>query len=142
MKNFLRFHTLFVYRYSCPFQNPRAIPPGISAVLDRQHRAVFTEAVGSSTASVSVSAGFLLASQQPSPGPHTALIRSSSGLPSYSLPSQKERKEKRKKDRITLKNPCKYKEKREKQTQIQLQLCECIWILAWVRRRKKGKKTR
>lgn len=71
-----------------------------------------------------------LALQQPSPGP-------SHGLPSYSLPSQKKRKENGKEDRITLKNPCKYKKKREKQTQIQLQLCECIWILAWVRMRKR-----
>ncbi len=66
--------------------------------------------------------------------------------------SFQKRKKERKQHRTTLIRPLKsgkekrkpfiYKEKGQAQTQNQLQLCECIWILAWVRRRKKGKKTR
>ena len=103
MKKFLRFDGRMNSFCSYPNKNPRAIPPGISAVFDRQHRAVFTEAVGSSTASVSVSGPSILTVGSIKPhnaserftAPHTV----SNSFPSYSLPFQKERKQKRKEEK-------------------------------------------
>ena len=133
MKNFLRLQRVLSNWCSCPFQNPRAIPSGISAAHDRQHRVAFLQRQWFFHCLC-----FCFWASLPTVG-FIRLHTASHSFPSYSLPFKK--REKKNKNLNHLK-PFIYKEKGQTQTQIQLQLFEWIWILAWVRRRKKGKKTR
>ena len=107
MKNFLRLQRVLSNWCSCPFQNPRAIPPGISAAHDRQHRVAFLQRQWFFHCLC-----FCLWASLPTVGfirHHTA----SHSFPSYSLPLKKE---KRKKTTQNHPHPALKKQKRKAKT--------------------------
>ena len=107
MKNFLRLQRVLSNWCSCPFQNPRAIPSGISAAHDRQHRVAFLQRQWFFHCLC-----FCLWASLPTVGfirHHTA----SHSFPSYSLPLKKG---KRKKTTQNHPHPALKKQKRKAKT--------------------------